>query len=171
MLLVLTSQRPKVGKDLNYINTKKLKSLWVECKLKKNNLNGGTQLMNASYNPIKSLTGDVIEGLSISIDYAIVKNKLFTLMGDYTINCLNRKERNCLNTSLTPYGLHILNKTEPTRTKGASESLIDYIIMYLPNGSFSETYISDNLLKPKIMTHVDHRAISAISKLGMNMTR
>ena len=110
MLLVPISLQPKIRKDLNYINTKIFESLWVECKLKNNNHNSETQLINVSYNPIKVLTGDFLEGLSTSIDYAVVENKPLTLIGDYNINYLNRKERNCLDTILTPYDLHVLNR-------------------------------------------------------------
>ena len=124
-----------------------------------------------SYNPIKTLTGDFLEGLSTSIDYAVVEIKPLTLMGDYNIDYLNRKERNCLNTILTPYDQHVLNRTEPTRTKGASESLIDYIITDLPNANVFETYISDTLLRSKIMSDVEHTATSVISKLEMKTTR
>ena len=63
-------------------------------------------------------------------------------MGDYNINYLNQKEHNCLDTILTPYDLHVLNRTEPTRVKGASKSLIDYIITDLPNANVFETFIS-----------------------------
>ena len=110
-------------------------------KLKNNNHNSKTQLINVSYNPIKTLICDFLEGLSTSIDCAVVENKPLTLMGEYNINYLNRKERNCLDTILTPYDLHVLNRTEPTRSKRASESLIDYIITDLPNANVFELYI------------------------------
>ena len=171
MLLVPISLKPKIRKDVNYINTKKFESLWVECKLKNNSHNSENQLINVSYNPIKVLTGDFLEGLSTSIDYAVVENKPLTLMGDYNINYLNRKERNCLDTILTPNDLHVLNRTDPTRTKGASESIIDYIIRDLPNGNVFERYISDTLLRSKIMSDVDHRATSVLIKLEMKTTR
>ena len=91
---------------------------------------------NVSYNPIKSLTGEFSEGLSTSPDNAIVEKKPTTLVGDYNINSLNRKERKSLEIILTPYGLHVLNKTEPTRSKGVLESMIDYISTDVPNASF-----------------------------------
>ena len=92
-------------------------------------------------------------------------------MGNYNINDLNRKELNCLDTTLTPYDLHVLNRTEPTKTKGASESLIDYIVTDLPKANVFETYFSDTLLRSKVMSYVGHRATSVISKLEMKTTR
>ena len=93
MLLVPTSLRPKVKKDFNYKHTKKIESVWVECKLMYNNHNGGIEFKNVSYNPNKTLTGELLEGMSSNIDYVVVKNKPLTLMGDKNINNLNRKER------------------------------------------------------------------------------
>ena len=150
-------------------NTKKIKnfeSLWEEGKLKNNSHNGGTQFLNMIYYPNKSLTDDFLGKLSTSIDYATVENNLFSPMGNYNINFPYKKECNCVDTILTPNGLHVLNKTDPNRTEGFSKSFIDYIITDLPNASFFKTYNSDTLLKTKTMTHADRRAISDFSLIG-----
>ena len=68
--------------------------------------------------PNKFLAGDFLEGLSTSIDNAIMENKPLTLMGDYNIKCLNRKERKCMDTALTPNGSLFLATQSPQKLDG-----------------------------------------------------
>ena len=51
-----------------------------------------------------------------------------TLMGDYNRAYLNNKDKQNLDTITVPYGLNIVNKEIPTRVRGKSKSLLDYII-------------------------------------------
>ena len=54
-------------------------------------------------------------------------------MGDYNIDYLNWKEKQCLDSVIVPYGLSVINDNQPTRVQGNSSSLIDYIITDLPH--------------------------------------
>ena len=111
----------------------------VECKIN-NGTNKKKQLIIISYNPNKSLIF-FLEELSTSIDSAIVENKPITLMGDYNIDYLNLKEKENLEAILLPYGLQIMNTEQPTRVKGNSQSLFDFIITNLPNSKCFETIV------------------------------
>ena len=49
-------------------------------------------------------------------------------MGDYKIHYLIEKERQYLDTILTPCGLEVINRDEATHIQVKSMSLIEYII-------------------------------------------
>ena len=145
-LFVPNSLSPKERKDLNYLNNESFESLWVECN-NNNGTNKKKQLNNISYNPNESLINNFLEESSTSIGSAIVENKPITLMGDYNIEYPNPKEKECLETILFLYGLQIMNTEQPTRVKGNSQSLIDFINTDLPKSTCFETIVSDTVLK------------------------
>ena len=51
-----------------------------------------------------------LEELSTSIDFAVTENKPITLMGDYNIDYLNWKEKQCLDSVIVPCGLSVINQ-------------------------------------------------------------
>ena len=93
MLIIPACKNPKTRNDLNYLNTELFESLWIECSLNNITSNNQKQLIKISYNPKKAHYHQFIEELSMSIDHAIVENKPTTMMGDYNINYLNKRER------------------------------------------------------------------------------
>ena len=68
--------------------------------------------------------------LALNLDYATFENKQIIVTGDFNIDFLKKEEREKLCTVITPYGLHVQNNKEPTRTSNDSKSqtLIDYLI-------------------------------------------
>ena len=50
------------------------------------------------------------------------------LKGDYNLNYFDKRERECLETILTPYGLNVMNNDQRIRVQNPSRTLIDYII-------------------------------------------
>ena len=128
MLIIPSSVNPKVCNVLNYMNKKNFEILWTECSVNKNSSNKQKQLIKVPYNPSKSLYHQFLEELSISIDHAIVETKPLTIMGDYKIKYLNTREKQILQTVTLPYGLIVSNTDQPTRIRGTSKTLIDYII-------------------------------------------
>ena len=106
-----------------------------------------------------------MEELSTSIDPGIVENKPIILMGDYNVDYLNLKEKECLETILLPYGLQIMNTDQPTRVKENSQSIIDFIITDLPNSKCFETIVSDAPLRTLQNAEIDHWATSTITSI------
>ena len=106
----------------------KFESLWIECNLTNDTKKKQKQLINISYNPNKNFTACFLEELSTSIDHAITENKPINLLGDYNIDYLSNNKRECLDSVMVPYGFEILNTAIPTRIRGNSQSLIDYIL-------------------------------------------
>ena len=126
---------------MGHTNELDFESAWKECNFNNDVSKKKKQLINESYNPNKALLNTFIEELSTSIDYAITENKPINLMGDYNLDCLNKKEKECLDTLMVPYGRNIKNINIPTRISGNCKSLLDYIITDLPE--MKRTYISD----------------------------
>ena len=50
-----------------------------------------------------------------------MENKPITLMGDYNIDYLNWKEKQCLDSITVPYGLNVINSQHPTRIRSNSK--------------------------------------------------
>ena len=86
-------------------------------------------------------------------------------MGDYNINYFEKRERECLEIILTPYGLDVMNKDPTTRVQNQSRTLIDYIITdHLKSETF-ETFVSDSVFRTSKNKSIDHRATSVVSNL------
>ena len=68
--------------------------------------------------------------LAFNFDYATTENKQIIVTGDFNIDFSKMGEREKLCTVITPYGLHVQNNKEPTKTSNDSKSqtLIDYLI-------------------------------------------
>ena len=114
-----------------------------------------------SYNPNNALN-TFLEELSTSIDYAITENKPRTLMGDYNLDYLNKKEQS-LDTIMVPSGMNITNNI-PTRISGNCKSLLDYIVTdYSIETKLYIRYPSRN--NPGKMS--DHFATSIITEIKM----
>ena len=90
-------------------------------------------------------------------------------MGDYNINYLNDSEKQCLDTILTPYGLKILNITEPTRIRKKSRTLIDYIITDHSCTKSFETIVSDSPFRTIKNKPIDHLATSAVTNIKIKV--
>ena len=86
-------------------------------------------------------------------------------MGEYNINYFDKRERECLETILTPYGLNVMNKDHATRVQNQPRTLIDYIITdHLKSENF-ETRVSDSVFRTSKNKSIDHRATSVVSNL------
>ena len=86
-------------------------------------------------------------------------------MGDYNTNYFNKRERECLESILKPYGLNVMDKDHATRVQNQSRTLIDYIITdHLKSENF-ETFVSDSVFRTSKNKSIDHRATSAVSNL------
>ena len=68
-----------------------------------------------------------LEQLSSSIDFAEAENKTITLMDDQNSDYMKTCKRQDLKTVIFPYGFKFIKTVEPTRARGNSKSLIDYI--------------------------------------------
>ena len=66
-------------------------------------------------------------------------------MGDYNIDYLNLKEKECLETILSPYGLQIMNTEQSTRVKGNREGKDSG--KTLPKSKCFETIVLDTPLR------------------------
>ena len=86
-------------------------------------------------------------------------------MGDYTIDYLSDSEKQRLDTILKPYGLKILNITEPTRTRKKSRTLIDYLITDHSCTKSFETIVSDSPFRKIRYIPIDHLATSAVTNI------
>ena len=128
------------------------------------------QLINISYNPSKTLYHLFLEQLSLSIDFAVTENKPITLLGDYNIDYLNERERQDLETVILPYGLRINNTDEPTRVRGNSKSLIDYIITDHLQAETFRAHVSDTPLRTGNKKRIDHFATSLITNIDCKPT-
>ena len=117
ILAVPKSLNPKERPDLNHMSKTIFESLWIECKLTNSLSEKSKQLINISCNPQKKHNNRILEELSTSIDYAITEKKPLVLMGDYNMNYFDKRERECLETILTPYGLTVMNKDHATRVQ------------------------------------------------------
>ena len=168
MLVVPKILNPKLRKDLNHTNPINFESLWIECNISSDLTFSKKQLIIISYNPSKNLLNSFLEELSTSIDYAITENKPMTLMGDYNVDYLNNKEKQYLDTITVPYGLNIVNTEIPTRVRGKSKSLLDYIFTDLPGSVNFESYVSDTPLRNLDGEHVDHFQTSVISNVTLH---
>ena len=170
MLIVPIKLNPKIREDLNHLNKTFFESLWIECNMTTKNEFKKKQLINISYNPKKTLYHLFLEQLSQSIDSAITENKPITLMGDYNIDYMNEREMQDLETVIIPYGFKINNIDQPTRVRGNSKSLIDYIISdHFQSESFN-AYVSDTPLRTANKQQIDHFATSLITNIDCKST-
>ena len=122
------------------------------------------QIVNISYNPHKKHYNRFLEELSTSIDFAITEKKPLVLMGDY-INYFDKREWECLETILTPYGLNVMSKDHASRVQNQSKTRIDYIITDLLKSENFETFVSDSVFRTSKNKSIDHRATSVVSNL------
>ena len=113
------------------------------------------QLINISYIQRKTLYHLFLEQLSLSIDFAVTENKPITLLGDYNIDYLNMRERQDLETVILPYGLKINNTDAPTRVRGNSKSLVDYIITDHFQAETFRAHVSDTPLRTGNKQQID----------------
>ena len=119
---------PKIRENLSNVNKKIFESIWIECILTTKKTMKQKQFITISYNPRKSLYHLFLEQPSSSIDFAVTGDKPITVMGDYNNDYMNTRERQDLETVVLPYGFMINNTNQPTRVRGISKSVNDYII-------------------------------------------
>ena len=166
MIIVPKNLNPKLKKDLVHTNEHEFESLWIECNINNDVSNKKKQLINVKFDPNKALLNSFLEELSTSIVYAVTENKPITLMGDYNVDYLNKKEKQSLDTIMIPYGLKITNENIPTRISGNCKPLLDYIITDLPE--YKRTCISDKPLRTTKGKKSDHYATSIITEINMH---
>ena len=116
MLIVPKSLNPKIKKDLNHLNKNLFENLWIECNLN-NNAHNKKSNSSASTTTPKSSIDSFLEEVSTSIDFLVTENKPITLKGDFNIDYLNWKEKQCLDSVIVPYGLSVINENQPTKFK------------------------------------------------------
>ena len=102
MTIVPKNPNPKLSRDLVHTNELDFENVWIECNINNNASNKKKQLINVSYNPKKALLNTFLKEISTSIDHAITENKPITLMGDYNLDYLNKKEKETLDTIMVP---------------------------------------------------------------------
>ena len=90
-------------------------------------------------------------------------------MGDYNIDYLSTRERQDLGTVILPYGFKINNTDEPTRVRGNSKSLIDYITDHFQAETF-RAHVSDTPLRTGNKKQIDHFATSLITNIDCKPT-
>ena len=105
--------------------------------------------------------------MSVSIDHAVVKNKLLTDKGDYNIKYLNTREKQYLETVILSYGLIVSNTDQPTRMNGTSKILFSFIITDHSNAAFFTPIVSDAPLCTIGKKPIDHLATSVITNIQM----
>ena len=147
------------------MGARKFVSLSIECNMTNDTKNMQKQLINISYNPNKNLTAGFLKELSTSIDHAMTENKPITLLGDYKIDYLNNNVRECLDSIMVPYGLEFLNTAVPTRIRGNSQSLTDYILTDHSKAKNFVTFISDTPFRTTKNKEIDHRATSIVTEI------
>ena len=64
-----------------------------------------------------------------------------------------------------PYGFEISNIAIPTRIRGNSQSLIDYILTDHSKSETFVTFISDTSFKTTKNEEIDHRATSIVTEI------
>ena len=75
-----------------------------------------------------------------------------------------------METVFLPYGLIANNTDQPTRIKGTSKTLIDYIITDHSNAAFFTAVVSDTPLRTIVKKPIDHLATSVITNFQMMKT-
>ena len=83
---------------------------------------------------------------------------------------LNKREKKDLETVILPYGFKINNTDEPTRVRGNSNSLIDYIITDQFQAETFRAHVSNTTLRTGYKKQIDHFAISLITNIGCKPT-
>ena len=165
MIIVPKNLNPKIRRDLVHTNELDFESAWIECNINNDVSNKKKQRINGSYNSNKALLNTFLEELSTSIDYAITENKPITLVGDYNLDYLNKKEKKSLDTIMVKYGMNITNNKISTSISGNCKSLLDYIITDLPE--LKRTNVSDTPLRRIQGKMSDHFATSIITENKM----
>ena len=97
---------------------------WVEHTKKKK------FVLNLSYCPEKKLVKMFLEKLVLGIDLAMAEGKSVVLAGDYNLNYFAKRDRNLLQSVISPYDLKPSNIDTATRMINSSSTLIDYTITY-----------------------------------------
>ena len=161
---------PKVRKDLNLMNKNYFECLWVECNINCQNSTRQRQLINICYNPNKNVS-IFLEDLSSSIDRAVTENKPITLTGDYNFDCLIEKERQYLDTILTPYGLEVIHRNEATHIQGELMSSIDYIITDHEKSSDFNSNVADTPLRTSKNKGIGHFATTLVTNFEMKKAK
>ena len=90
--------------------------------------------------------------LALGIDCAAAENKRIILMGDYSIDFLQKIEKRKLETLFIPYGLVSCNTKIGTRQSINKTALTDYII----TEDFKKCFVTESILNS------DHYATVAI---------
>ena len=84
-----------------------------------------------------------LEKLALGIDLAIVEGKSVILAGDYNLNYFAKRDRNLLQSVISPYDLKPTNNDTATRITNSSSTLIDYII----TEDYETGIVADTILK------------------------
>ena len=69
-----------------------------------------------------------LKKLVLGIDLAVAEGKFFILAGDYNLNYFAKRDRNLLQSVISPHDLKPSNIDTDTRMTNSSSTLIDYII-------------------------------------------
>ena len=96
---------------------------------------------------------------------SLLRKEPLVLMDDYSINYFDKRERECLGTIVTPYGLNVMNKDHPTKVQNQSRTLIDYIITDHVKSETFETFGSDSSFRTSKNESIDHRATYVVRNL------
>ena len=112
-----------------------------------------------------------MEDLSSSIDRAVTENKPITLTGDYNFDCLIEKERQYLDTILTPYGLEVIHRNEATHIQGELMSSIDYIITDHEKSSDFNSNVADTPLRTSKNKGIGHFATTLVTNFEMKKAK
>ena len=121
IMYILKLLKPRLRDDLNCFPDTNFESLRVELSIKEK------FVLNLSYCPEKKLVKMSLEKMVLGIDLAMAEGKSVILAGDY--NYFAKRDRNLLQSVISPYDLKPLNIDTATRTTNSS-TLIDYIKYY-----------------------------------------
>ena len=98
-----------------------------------------------------------LEKLALGIDLAMAEGKSVILVGDYNLNYFAKRDRNLLQSVISPYDLKPTNNDTATRITNSSSTLIDYII----TEDYETGIVADTILK------TDHFATITVLKSVM----
>ena len=114
----------RLGDDLNCFPDANFESLWFDLSIQNKKC-----VLNLSYCPEKKTCKDVFwDKLVLGIDLAMAEGKSVILAGDYNLNYFAKRDRNLLQSIISPYDLKPSNIDTATWMTNSSSFLIDCII-------------------------------------------